>query len=785
MLFKYGIWHKFVTKCMFYSPMLANDNIQVNDSHDECSFAEVPSAGKAGDSLVVDASFSDGNRCLEIGESIIACISNTRKHTYNSKFRGVNYENRTKVSVTNCVPGSFLHAGVLNASSVRNTSLSIADLIIDQKQDIFALTVTWLRGNVTDNVVIGEMVPLGYSIFSVPRKDRVGGGVALIAKDILSIKLKPTESYGSFEYMETEVRVAPSAPLLRFVVVYSPKPKANDNVASDIFIEDFSGLLDHLAFSPSPFFIVGDFNYHFEIQQNVNTSSFSQLLDVRGLRQHVLQPTHDKGHTLDLVITKSDLFNQIDISVDRSVTSDHWALLFRIPVQGPIRSVKRSVTVRKWKSITIPDLKQDILESNMNHTVKSNATDALIQYNNVLDGLMNKHAPSKVCNIYVRPKSAWYGPEIIFAKQVRRKAEHCWRRTRSTADHRTFQEQRNVVRQLLVSSRQQYFRSKFENCADQKELFKLANDLLNSKGQVVLPDHTSQLKLAEQFQEHFSTKVEKMRSAIQSGCQNSDFVLFQPRYLGTKLAVLNHASVSEVSQFKLALVRPLLKKVDLERDDFRNYRPVSNLSFVSKVLERAVASRLLEHQDSCGLRELFHSAYIKNHSVETALTRIHNDLCMSVDRHGAALLILLDLSAAFDTIDHGVLLRRLQDQYGVEGGALAWVDSYLRNRRQCIVIGDHRSQEAELTYGVQQGSVLGPLLFSAYVSPLGELILSYGLQFHSYADDTQVYVSFNPRDPESIKHAVEKVEQCLAHVRLWMAHNFLKLNEEKTEIIGN
>ena len=99
----------------------------------------------------------------------------------------------------------------------------------------------------------------------------------------------------------------------------------------------------------------------------------------------------------------------------------------------------------------------------------------------------------------------------------------------------------------------------------------------------------------------------------------------------------------------------------MERDDFRNYRPVSNLSFVSKVLERVVASRLREHQDSCFLRELFQSAYIKNHSVETALARIHNDRCMSVDMHGAALLILLDLSAAFDTIDHGVLLRRLQD----------------------------------------------------------------------------------------------------------------------------
>ena len=237
------------------------------------------------------------------------------------------------------------------------------------------------------------------------------------------------------------------------------------------------------------------------------------------------------------------------------------------------------------------------------------------------------------------------------------------------------------------------------------------------------------------------------------------------------------------SDFKRALVCPLLKKPNMDKDTLKNYRPVSNLSFLSKVLERVISSRLVHHIDTQGLREPFQSAYVARHSTETALTRIHSDICTAIDSHGAALLVLLDLSAAFDTIDHKLLLHHLSSRYGVEGTALAWLQSYLADRSQMVAISDSKSKEITLSYGVPQGSVLGPLLFAMYVSPLGDIIRSHGLNFHSFADDTQIYTSFDPKNAESIRQAIFSIETCMDHVKSWMSQNHLKLNDEKTELM--
>ena len=234
------------------------------------------------------------------------------------------------------------------------------------------------------------------------------------------------------------------------------------------------------------------------------------------------------------------------------------------------------------------------------------------------------------------------------------------------------------------------------------------------------------------------------------------------------------------SSFKQALVKPLLKKNGLDENNLKNYRPVSNLRFVSKVLERVVLKQLLNHLDVHGLREKFQSAYRKGHSTETALLRVFNDLINGIDTGKACILNLLDLSAAFDTIDHDILIHRLESNFGVTGTAQNWFKSYLSDRTQCVSIGNNKSSDSLLAYGVPQGSVLGPILFTLYTQPLSDIILDSGLNFHFYADDTQLYSAF---DVDDIDTEVTRTQNCISNVKTWMDENKLQLNESKTEIL--
>ena len=169
--------------------------------------------------------------------------------------------------------------------------------------------------------------------------------------------------------------------------------------------------------------------------------------------------------------------------------------------------------------------------------------------------------------------------------------------------------------------------------------------------------------------------------------------------------------------FKKAVVTPLTKKASLPVEDLKNYRPVSGLSFISKLVERVVAKQLVDHIHRHGLDNSFQSAYRSGHSMETALLSIKNDVHLSLSRGKATALVLLDLSATFDTIDHSTLLSCLLDWFGVGGSALKWFSSYLTEHFQSVKIGSTLSDLPKLLFGVCHGSVLGPLLLSLYTSP--------------------------------------------------------------------
>ncbi len=204
-----------------------------------------------------------------------------------------------------------------------------------------------------------------------------------------------------------------------------------------------------------------------------------------------------------------------------------------------------------------------------------------------------------------------------------------------------------------------------------------------------------------------------------------------------------------------------LKKTQLDPKDLVNYRPISHLPFLSKILEKVVSSQLYSFLEKNYICEDFQSGFRPYHSTETALIRVTNDLLLSSDRGCISLLVLLDLSAAFDTIDHNILLNRLENFVGISGSALAWFKSYLSDRHQCVAVNEEVSYRSQVQYGVPQGSVLGLLLFTLYMLPLGNIIRKHGVSFHCYADDTQLYISSRPGET----HQIEKLMECIVDIK--------------------
>ncbi|XP_063971413.1 uncharacterized protein LOC129268470 isoform X2 [Lytechinus pictus] len=285
----------------------------------------------------------------------------------------------------------------------------------------------------------------------------------------------------------------------------------------------------------------------------------------------------------------------------------------------------------------------------------------------------------------------------------------------------------------LFEAKSSYFKGEIAG-SDSKQLFQIVKKLSSPLQSTTFPDHDSDEDLANRFGEFFENKVASIISSFnvpfsddlllpsQTGISHdsnlSEFDLVSemqvkrvikslpskscsldplPTWLVkacldellpviTLIMNLSLSSGVVPESFKTACVLPLLKKPSLETKDFKNNRPIANLPFLSKVLERIVAAQLRTHLDEKGLFPPNQSAYRHFHFTETALIKVQNDLLLAVDKGQETVLILLDYSAAFDTLDHGVLLQRLEHDYGFSGTVLLWLESYLARRSHKVVV---------------------------------------------------------------------------------------------------
>ena len=715
-----------------------------------------------------------------------------------------------------------LNFTLLNARSVKNKASEIAELITDSDYDICAITETWLTSGEKDNIVRDDLTPSGYALIDVPRTKTRGGGVGIVYKSSLKVKKQKVTGLMSFE--ATEVLISSSKDIIRLAVIYRPPTGSKTGQPTTTFLEEFNNYIDQHATTTGQLLVVGDFNFHYGNSTNAESAKLEELLHSLNLEQHVKEATHDHGHILDLVITRCDELAVSNLQLHPSGISDHCPISFSLPIGRPA-AVQQMQTYRKLKDIDIEALQADILQSSLYTSPADSVNDLVLQYNSVLEDIMDSHAPKKTRKITVRPNTPWYTDDIRKAKQNRRKAERRWRASKLTVHHEIFKAAQCNVTNLCATAKSNYYCNKIEeNSTNQKELFKISNTLLNRNKSQPLPTHNDAKELADNFANFFSDKISQIRdsfpqlqtsphlddrmdtpafSELQPTCEsevkklilgsNSKSCSLDPipttilkqcidalLPILVKIINLSFASSTFPDTLKLALVIPLIKKILLDWENQKNYRPVSNLPYLGKLIEKAAVGRFSNHTKANSIVEALQSAYKEFHSVETALLLVFDDLLTAVDNKKHVLVTLLDYSAAFDTIDHNILFQRLQNSYGVTGEALKWVESYFSNRHQAVLIEGVISEQKDLPFGMPQGSIFGPFSYPKYSHPIAHIAEKHRVECHQYADDTQLYVVC---DLNNARECQEQMEKCIEEIRAWSTCNKLKLNDGKTEFL--
>ena len=702
----------------------------------------------------------------------------------------------------------------------------INEILCEFNLDILCVTETWLFES--DINIILAALPKTYSIISVPRSenDHPGGGVAIIYSkslaNILQINIDVVPS--NFELLEVEIKVHQQT--LRVAVVYRPGHPGMDRG----FLDEFGQFLETFSSKPGRLLLCGDFNYWIDKPHlKPFSAEFLELIDQNNFENHVSGPTHSLGHTLDLVLTPTDMDGVISVEVDDvdSSISDHALITFGFLLPRPV-SYEKVIRFRNYRNLD-HDLACSTVNQHLNNIDLSifSASELITVHNNILKSVVDDFCPEIEKKIIVRDDSPWYTPRVKSLRRARRRAERKWRKNKNNHTRSQYVLARSSVIHAVKDEKKKYYQGKVDSCgSDQRKLASVMNNILGRRSVNARPSVASDAQLASDFIKFFTNKIANIRQELDQVSQRNEFsVEFQPHYaLNNILSSFQSVEVEMVESYvrslnktyclldplnisklfsvyshtikfitaivnkcfsegcfpqseKHALIRPLLKKPGLDVENKSNYRPVSNLSFLSKILERAMLAQLLPLLEQNNCIPDFQSAYKQHHSTETALLKVHNDLVENTCSGMSSLLILLDLSAAFDTVDHELLLSDLY-KCGVRDNALALVKSFLSGRLQSVIINQSISDPVILLFGVPQGSILGPILFVVYISSLSALLHAHGVPHHFYADDTQVYVKItNAADTK------RKMELLMSDIKIWMQKRKLKLNDGKTEII--
>ena len=610
---------------------------------------------------------------------------------------------------------SNVRVGTVNTRSVKNKS----DLIIETSKlenlDFLVISETWLKEEDAHWVATSSLATDKYRIQTINRQGKQGGGVALLHKN----RYQVTRDHNApqldlLEYGIWSTRVRNK--ILTIAGLYHP-PLGNTRNTPARFLDQVSELVQYLFTNHKNLVLLGDFNVHVNRLDNQDTQAYIDTMEALGLVQHINQPTHQLGNTLDLIYTESLEPIPVSHAFTSNFISDHCLVGIELEMR------KQQVRIESSKTRNYKNFSTSSFETSFNNSTildQDNFELAVKALERELTRTLDELAPLQNRRKKKIPSRPWYNSTLREQKRIVRTRECIYNRDRQLHQ---FTRERNRYTRMLEFQKRHYLVTKVEEATtDSRQLFQLVGSLLGRKEENPLPEATSDSILAEEFAGFFHDKIDNIRSRFNTTApykpeEKCDVPLlnkFTPisaiqlektitrmssktcaldimptarlkEVLGTILPSLTYIVNKSLAQgefytnWKEALVKPLVKNRILGTT-LTNYRPVSNLQFISKIVEKVTLDQFTQHCNRNSLLLNYQSAYRQHHSCETSLVKLVNDILWAMEKQLVTVVVILDLSAAFDTVDHDLLLEVLESRFGIVGTARKWYTSYLKPR---------------------------------------------------------------------------------------------------------
>ena len=530
--------------------------------------------------------------------------------------------------------------------------------------------------------------------------------------------------------------------------------------------------------------------------------------------------------------------NHIESAILCNDLSDHLPVAVHIKsVKGSnTRSIDSNSKFRKYDQESITAFNDALRQNGIwDEVVKlsyilNDAEAAYACFSDIYSQMFNKHFPEKCRNPArkrLAPVLEWMTTGLLKSCNKRSKLYKKYIKSKSLEDRQKFVKYRNKLKSIILKAKADYYHDKIAQANGNIRLtWKLLNSVIkNSTHNSVIDSFTvngikvtDNQEIANKLNDYFVNVGQNLAQQIPSAQRQftdylkGDFPNSLTLYPIDALEVIRiadnlcnkhscgfdnipvnimKASICNIAEplsciincsmstgifpqdLKIAKVCPIYKGG--EKDIFGNYRPISVLPSFSKIFEKAIANRLTDYLNSKIILSCNQYGFRRNHSTYMAIMDMYDKISGAIDKNEYAIGVFIDLAKAFDTLDHNILLKKLE-HYGIRGIALSWFSNYLQNRKQYVLTNNTSSHVMQVTCGIPQGSILGPLMFILYINDL--MHCSNILKFILFADDTNLFFSH-----KNINTLTTTMNTELAKLSDWFKANKLSLNVMKTNYI--